>query len=320
MDAPPLLGAPGGGPGRSRASIDNGYTPSEWILVRRFIAEARHQIRTEGRAAPDRLEELFEHIAENLCSPFALEPTRMALGLPRDYAARFSRITGTGPKKYITHHRCMLARRILQHVDALIADVAMTIGIEDHSSFTRCYRRVIGHAPSEEKKIDPIQVLFPDPRLAENLGEILIGSRSLLNSDRFWESLCRRMTVEEIKLYILSHVKDIGLAHFNLLLEKSKYVGRTDSFRGEQLAHAAMASLKLLEYWSGEELFHEKVLGYIALANTSRRQFDEVGATMHLDKAEAYLAHVSVEKSGLSCQVKFAKAQIFGGKVRLRNP
>ena len=68
------------------------------------------------------------------------------------FRRRFTAITGETPQAYIFKMRMEKARTMIdRHQAKTIADVAMLMGFDDKSNFTRAFRKAFGITPSEYK-------------------------------------------------------------------------------------------------------------------------------------------------------------------------
>ena len=72
-------------------------------------------------------------------------------------AARFARVIkrihGISPMQLITKTRITAGSRLLCETDSSIAEIALNCGFADHSAFTRAFRAVTGHSPSEYRRL-----------------------------------------------------------------------------------------------------------------------------------------------------------------------
>jgi AraC-like DNA-binding protein len=53
----------------------------------------------------------------------------------------------------ITKTRISAGARLLLKSDASVAEIALNCGFADHSAFTRAFRAVTGHSPSEYRRL-----------------------------------------------------------------------------------------------------------------------------------------------------------------------
>jgi len=72
-------------------------------------------------------------------------------------AARFARVIkrihGISPMQLITKTRITAGSRLLRETGGTIAEIALNCGFADHSAFTRAFRSVTGHSPSEYRRL-----------------------------------------------------------------------------------------------------------------------------------------------------------------------
>lgn len=72
-------------------------------------------------------------------------------------AARFARVIkrihGISPMQLITKTRITAGSRLLRETDSSIAEIALNCGFADHSAFTRAFRAVTSHSPSEYRRL-----------------------------------------------------------------------------------------------------------------------------------------------------------------------
>lgn len=89
----------------------------------------------------------FEH---NLCertTPSELAAwSRMS---PGRFARLIKRFFGLTPSQYISQVRIAAASTCLRESQQTVAEVAAACGFEDHSSFTRAFRKIVGVSPTQ---------------------------------------------------------------------------------------------------------------------------------------------------------------------------
>ena len=61
---------------------------------------------------------------------------------------------GKSPSRYIRTHRLKKAAELLQNDHCSVTEVIRKVGFSNHSYFTKCFKELFGHVPSEyaEKK------------------------------------------------------------------------------------------------------------------------------------------------------------------------
>jgi AraC-like DNA-binding protein len=56
----------------------------------------------------------------------------------------------------ITKTRITAGSRLLRETDSSIAEIALNCGFADHSAFTRAFRAVTGHSPSQYRRLKQV--------------------------------------------------------------------------------------------------------------------------------------------------------------------
>lgn len=94
-----------------------------------------------------------EWIAENYEqeSPVAAM-ARLSAMSERSFKRRFARATGMSPLDYVQTLRLEEAKQMLETTDESIESVAMQVGYEDSSFFSRLFRRRVGITPAQYRK------------------------------------------------------------------------------------------------------------------------------------------------------------------------
>ncbi len=91
-----------------------------------------------------------EHIEE----PIAIRGVAARAGVgERDLARRFAAKLDTSPKAYYTQLRLSLGRRLLDHTDRSVSDIALTCGFASGSAFARAFRASYGISPSDVRRL-----------------------------------------------------------------------------------------------------------------------------------------------------------------------
>lgn len=263
-----------------------------------------------------------------------------------DYSVKFFEITGMRPGEYIEHHKVKLAQKIVRNTRADLYHVAFAVGYTGNSQFSRSYKKVVGYPPSEERIADLAEATEPrhlnptpllsgkaaDPKVSMGTAEVVIAKdpEHVLDNDinqgrrvdrdptttsaarglgieSFWGEV-ENLDHESIKYFLLRRVGLIEVDHFHLFLEKSKYAGRVSRARGEELALAALDSLRVIELRNGVDLPDEKAIAYANLGNLRRMQFNLDGAGESFRLANRFLPCDSCENPILFAQVKYLEA------------
>jgi AraC-like DNA-binding protein len=68
------------------------------------------------------------------------------------FAEAFTRTLGESPAKYVAKVKMFQARRWIAQDGMRVATAADRLGYESEASFSRAFKRVIGHAPSAARE------------------------------------------------------------------------------------------------------------------------------------------------------------------------
>tara|TARA_R110002072_G_scaffold11431_10_gene51669 strand:- start:4995 stop:5999 length:1005 start_codon:yes stop_codon:yes gene_type:complete len=101
----------------------------------------------------EKLAKVIAAMESNLEYPLCLTDLSAHVGLTRRQLHRlFRRHTNQSPSDYYRDLRLRHARRMLSQTPARILDVAIATGFATHSHFTKCYKALFGHSPSDERR------------------------------------------------------------------------------------------------------------------------------------------------------------------------
>ena len=64
-------------------------------------------------------------------------------------STKFRYFVGRTPKRWMLWHRIQLAKRLLQHQNVSVTDVAFAVGYENPSAFSKAFKSRTGQAPSQ---------------------------------------------------------------------------------------------------------------------------------------------------------------------------
>ena len=97
---------------------------------------------------------IIAHIESHLEAPLYLDELACTIGLSRSYFTRaFRRSFETSPHDFIIKRRIERAKvRMLEAAEPL-SQVALTCGFTDQAHFSRVFRRIVGRAPFEWRRI-----------------------------------------------------------------------------------------------------------------------------------------------------------------------
>ena len=110
------------------------------------------------------------YACRNLDKPVTVRQIAHALGVSEDQlTAAFQQVADTTPGKLIRRLRAEQALRTLQDRNMSVLETALASGFEDHSAFSRSFRRSFGFAPSGardrriiQRDLDHIELEDPD--------------------------------------------------------------------------------------------------------------------------------------------------------------
>ncbi|HEY9622531.1 MAG TPA: AraC family transcriptional regulator [Crinalium sp.] len=104
----------------------------------------------KGRLSEYQLQKVFKHIQDHLEQDIALSDIASVLNLSQYHFCRlFKQSTGLSPHQYLTQCRIDRAKQLLRATRLTITEIALAVGLNNHSSFTRLFRRYVGTPPTE---------------------------------------------------------------------------------------------------------------------------------------------------------------------------
>jgi transcriptional regulator GlxA family with amidase domain len=108
----------------------------------------------DARSAYERVVASIETLKRDWMRPHRLEELATSAGVSTThYSALFRRHTGFAPIDFVIRLRVQQACRLLDTTNMSVGDVAECVGYEDPYYFTRCFRRVMGCAPRQYRRI-----------------------------------------------------------------------------------------------------------------------------------------------------------------------
>ncbi|MCX7805612.1 MAG: AraC family transcriptional regulator [Planctomycetota bacterium] len=101
-----------------------------------------------------RIRAVIEHMKRNFGRPiYRDELARMAFLSPTQFHQVFRKATGFSPMKFLERIRLRYAQQLLIATDRKLADIAMECGYSDPYVFSKSFKKVCGHSPSEYRLI-----------------------------------------------------------------------------------------------------------------------------------------------------------------------
>lgn len=104
----------------------------------------------ESRLSQHQLQKVFDYIDAHLDRNLSLSGMSDVLNLSQYHFCRlFKHSTGLAPHQYVTRCRIDRAKQLLLATQMTIAEVALAVGLNNHSSFTRLFRQYVRVTPKE---------------------------------------------------------------------------------------------------------------------------------------------------------------------------
>lgn len=99
------------------------------------------------------LQKISNYIRQNLDKPIKCSEVAQAVYLSRSYINQLvQREKGISLKEYITLEKMTSAQQLLRNTTLSISTIASKVGYDNFSHFSQVYKRVMGVAPSEERR------------------------------------------------------------------------------------------------------------------------------------------------------------------------
>ncbi len=97
-----------------------------------------------------RLERVKRYVDSDLSAKISLRTAAARAGLEEKYfSAFFHRKTGVCFSEWLTYRRVEKAKRMLEHHNHSITEVALAVGYEDLTTFERAFKRCTAMTPSD---------------------------------------------------------------------------------------------------------------------------------------------------------------------------
>jgi AraC family transcriptional regulator len=104
----------------------------------------------KGCLSKYQLQTIFDYIHDRLDQNLSLSELADVLSLSQYHFCRlFKQSTGVAPHQYLTRCRIDRAKQLLLHTQLTVTEIAFAVGLNNHSSFTRLFRRYVGMTPKE---------------------------------------------------------------------------------------------------------------------------------------------------------------------------
>ena len=122
-------------------------------LVRKYCGREGSIPEYRGGLGPTREKRIRAYIAEKLGEQLSLSDMAETVGMsPNYFISLFRQSMGMTPHKYVVQQRLEHARKLLQHTDLTLLEVAQRCGFQDQSQFTTTFRRYCGATPGQFRR------------------------------------------------------------------------------------------------------------------------------------------------------------------------
>jgi AraC family transcriptional regulator, arabinose operon regulatory protein len=145
---------------RVHAMLERGYALRDLAgaaaALRLSLTEIARILATTGgvRSARERVAASVEALRRDWVRPRRLAELAAAAGLsPAHYSCLFREHTGFAPIDYLIRLRVQHACGLLDATTRSVNEIAAEVGYDDPYYFTRCFRRVMGRAPRDYRRV-----------------------------------------------------------------------------------------------------------------------------------------------------------------------
>lgn len=159
----------------SRTAVDCGANPEQTLRLNHSYLQAMPQLRSvdelcdwlsgvvnrymdslfefsEARHA-NLIHRCIQYIGTHYAGKITLEETARLVYLSPPYLSRiFKEETGSTFQEYVSAVRIEKAKQLILRGDLRLSDIALMVGYEDQSYFTKVFRRLVGCSPSQFRK------------------------------------------------------------------------------------------------------------------------------------------------------------------------
>ena len=98
------------------------------------------------------LHQVRDEVQNNFVNPPQLSEISRNIGLNRNKLSfGFKGLFGCGVYEYCQQYRMLQAKKLLQETSLSILEIAIEVGFQNHSSFSRAYKGFYGRAPSQDR-------------------------------------------------------------------------------------------------------------------------------------------------------------------------
>jgi YesN/AraC family two-component response regulator len=130
------------------AILSKGMFEPQEILSRVECVLSRNQ--KLGSEAQRLVYQAIGYIHEHYKDPISRPEIARSLSINEQYLSRcFNKIIGIGPIAYLSRHRILQAKKLLDRKNLSITQVALEVGLSSQSYFSRIFQQEVGVTPTE---------------------------------------------------------------------------------------------------------------------------------------------------------------------------
>lgn len=125
-----------------------------WYYFAKNTREAVLQQRAMKDAGGERLKAMLKYIYLHYGEPLNVAGIAGAAGISESECYRcFKKKLGISPAEFLVSHRIRTAAGMLREKDRSITEICYSVGFNNPSYFTKCFREIIGYSPREFRKL-----------------------------------------------------------------------------------------------------------------------------------------------------------------------
>lgn len=120
------------------------------MLIEDEIKTYQRNLPLPEPAWPGDVQTMFAYVHKHLFEEeLSVEAAKRHCGIrDNNISSRFAYYVGCGIKKYINAHRLKAAKRLMQHTDVKIFEIALALGYSSQGAFTMAFQRYQGCCPT----------------------------------------------------------------------------------------------------------------------------------------------------------------------------
>ncbi len=171
----------------------------------------------------NRVNRIFEHIDENLDTDLSLHTiSEIAFFSPFHFHRIFKFITGETLNEYVTRRRIEKSASDLIHKNVALSEISHRYGFNDHSTFSRTFKKFYGVSPTEFKKQHPNKFSKIRQLKSKNGQEYPDYEKyiCIINNLKDWIKMNAKIEIKEIQKMEVAYVTSIGSQNLSNAFQK----------------------------------------------------------------------------------------------------